>query len=293
MPQLLSQISTPADLRKLPPSDLPQLAQEIRQEIIRTVSKVGGHLASSLGVVELTLALHYVFETPRDRLIWDVGHQTYAHKLITGRREKFSTLRQCGGLCGFPRREESPYDVFGTGHSSTSISAALGIAQARCLRKENFKVVAIIGDGSMTAGLAFEGLNQAGAMDKDLIVVLNDNELSISPNVGALSSYLNRLMTGHMARTIRDKIKNFLSQLPRIGRPALKWAKYAEESFKGFLLPGLLFEELGFKYVGPLPGHKIESLLDTFRNIKELHGPILVHVITTKGKGIRRRKTTR
>jgi len=285
MPQLLSQINSPADLRKLAPSELPQLAQEIRQEIIRTVSKVGGHLASSLGVVELTLALHYVFETPRDRLIWDVGHQTYAHKLITGRREQFSTLRQGGGLCGFPKREESPYDVFGTGHSSTSISAALGIAQARCLRRENFKVVAIIGDGSMTAGLAFEGLNQAGAMDKDLIVVLNDNELSISPNVGALSSYLNRLMTGHMARTIRDKIKNFLVQLPRIGRPALKWAKYAEESFKGFLLPGLLFEELGFKYVGPLPGHKIESLLDTFRNIKELHGPILVHVITTKGKG--------
>ena len=285
MPPLLSQISTPADLRKIPPSALPQLAQEIRQEIIRTVSKVGGHLASSLGVVELTLALHYVFDTPRDRLIWDVGHQTYAHKLITGRREQFSTLRQYGGLCGFPKREESPYDVFGTGHSSTSISAALGIAQARCLRKENFKVVAIIGDGSMTAGLAFEGLNQAGAMDKDLIVVLNDNELSISPNVGALSSYLNRLLTGRMATTIRDKIKSFLGQLPRIGRPALKWAKYAEESFKGFLLPGLLFEELGFKYVGPLPGHKMESLIETFRNIKELHGPILVHVITTKGKG--------
>jgi 1-deoxy-D-xylulose-5-phosphate synthase len=285
MPQLLSQIGTPADLRRLLPSELPQLAQEIRREIVRTVAKVGGHLASSLGVVELTLALHYVFDTPRDRLIWDVGHQTYAHKLITGRRERFSTLRQSGGLCGFPKREESPYDVFGAGHSSTSISAALGIAQARCLRKEDFKVVAIIGDGSMTAGLAFEGLNQAGAMDKDLIVVLNDNELSISPNVGALSSYLNRLMTGHTATRIRDKIKNFLSQLPRIGRPALKWAKYAEESFKGFLLPGLLFEELGFKYVGPLPGHKIESLIDTFRNIKELHGPILVHVITTKGKG--------
>jgi 1-deoxy-D-xylulose-5-phosphate synthase len=285
MPPLLSQIDVPADLRKLPPSDLPQLAQEIRQEIIRTVSKVGGHLASSLGVVELTLALHYVFETPRDRLIWDVGHQTYAHKLITGRREQFSTLRQGGGLCGFPKREESPYDVFGTGHSGTSISAALGIAQARCLRKENFKVVAIIGDGSMTAGLAFEGLNQAGAMDKDLIVVLNDNELSISPNVGALSSYLNRLLTGHMATTIRDKIKSFLGQLPRIGRPALKWAKYAEESFKGFLLPGLLFEELGFKYVGPLPGHKMESLIETFRNVKGLHGPILVHVVTTKGKG--------
>ena len=285
MPHLLSQINTPADLRKMPPSELPQVAQEIRREIIRTVSKVGGHLASSLGVVELTLALHYVFETPRDRLIWDVGHQTYAHKLITGRREQFPTLRQGGGLCGFPKREESPYDVFGTGHSSTSISAALGIAQARCLRKENFKVIAIIGDGSMTAGLAFEGLNQAGAADKDLIVVLNDNELSISPNVGALSSYLNRLLTGRMATTIRDKIKNFLGQLPRIGRPALKWAKYAEESFKGFLLPGLLFEELGFKYVGPLPGHKIESLIETFRNIKGLHGPILVHVITTKGKG--------
>ena len=285
MPPLLSQINTPADLRSLSISELPQVAQEIRREIIHTISKVGGHLASSLGVVELTLALHYVFNTPRDRLIWDVGHQTYAHKLITGRREQFSTLRRSGGLCGFPRREESPYDVFGTGHSSTSISAALGIAQARCLRGENFKVVAIIGDGSMTAGLAFEGLNQAGAMDKDLIVVLNDNELSISPNVGALSSYLNRLMTGHLATSIRDKIKNFLLQLPRIGRPALSWAKYAEESFKGFLLPGLLFEELGFQYVGPLPGHKLDSLIDTFRNIKELHGPILVHVITSKGKG--------
>jgi 1-deoxy-D-xylulose-5-phosphate synthase len=285
MPQLLSRIGSPADLRKMPPSELPQLAQEIRQEIIRTVAKVGGHLASSLGVVELTLALHYVFDTPRDRLIWDVGHQTYAHKLITGRREQFPTLRQSGGLCGFPKREESPYDVFGAGHSSTSISAALGMVQARELRKEKFKVVAVIGDGSMTAGLAFEGLNQAGAMDRDLVVVLNDNELSISPNVGALSSYLNRLMTGHMATTIRDKIKSFLGQLPRIGRPALKWAKHAEESFKGFLLPGLLFEELGFQYVGPLPGHKIDSLIETFRNIKELRGPILVHVITTKGKG--------
>jgi 1-deoxy-D-xylulose-5-phosphate synthase len=281
----LSRINSPADLRRLPVSDLPLLAREIRQEIIRTVAGVGGHLASSLGVVELTLALHYVFDTPRDRLIWDVGHQTYAHKLLTGRRERFATLRQSGGLCGFPKREESPFDAFGTGHSSTSISAALGIAQARCLRKEDFKVVAVIGDGSLTAGLAFEGLNQAGAMDKDLIVVLNDNELSISPNVGALSSYLNRLMTGRMATTIRDKIKSFLGQLPKIGRPALKWAKYAEESFKGFLLPGLLFEELGFQYVGPLPGHDLESLVETLRNVKALRGPILVHVITTKGKG--------
>jgi 1-deoxy-D-xylulose-5-phosphate synthase len=285
MGRLLQLIDSPADLRKMRIADLPLLAQEIREEIISTVSKIGGHLASSLGVVELALALHYVFDTPQDRLIWDVGHQTYAHKLITGRRETFSTLRQCGGISGFPRREESHYDAFGTGHSGTSISAALGMAQARCLRGEGHKVIAVIGDGSMTAGLAFEGLNQAGAMDKDLIVILNDNELSISPNVGALSSYLNRLMTGQFATRFRDEIKGFLKHLPGIGDPALKWVKYAEESLKGFFLPGLLFEELGFKYVGPLPGHKIEALVENFRNIKKLHGPILVHVLTTKGKG--------
>jgi len=285
MGSLLSQINSPADLRKMHPSDLPLLAQEIREEIIATVSKVGGHLASSLGVVELTLALHYVFDTPRDRLIWDVGHQTYAHKLITGRRQNFYTLRQRGGLCGFPRREESPYDSFGTGHSGTSISAALGMTQARCLHGEDHRVIAVIGDGSMTAGLAFEGLNQAGAMDKDLIVVLNDNELSISPNVGALSSYLNRLLTGHFATRFRGEIKSFLKRLPGIGDSALKLVKYAEETFKGLFLPGLLFEELGFKYVGPLPGHQLDSLVETFRNVKQLRGPILVHVITTKGKG--------
>jgi len=285
MGRLLDKIDSPDDLRKMPVIDLPPLAQEIREEIIRTVSKVGGHLASNLGVVELTLALHYVFDTPRDRLVWDVGHQTYAHKLITGRRQNFQTLRQCGGICGFPRREESPYDAFGTGHSGTSISAALGMAQARCLKGEGHKVIAVIGDGSMTAGLAFEGLNQAGAMEKDLIVVLNDNELSISPNVGALSSYLNRLMTGQWATRVRDEIKSLLKRLPAIGDPALKWAKHAEETFKGFFLPGLLFEELGFKYVGPLPGHKIDDLVETFRNVKQLHGPILVHVITSKGKG--------
>ena len=282
MDRLLDQIDGPEDLRKMRPTDLPILAKEIREEIIRTVSKVGGHLASNLGVVELTLALHYVFDTPRDRLVWDVGHQTYAHKLITGRRQTFQTLRQCGGISGFPRREESPCDAFGTGHSGTSISAALGMAQARCIKGEGHRVVAVIGDGSMTAGLAFEGLNQAGAMDKDLVVVLNDNELSISPNVGALSSYLNRLMTGQLARRFRDEVKSFLKRLPD---PALKWAKYAEETFKGFFLPGLLFEELGFQYVGPLPGHKIDDLIETFRNVKQLHGPILVHVITSKGKG--------
>ncbi len=285
MGDLLNQIQSPSDLRRLRPADLIPLAQEVREEIIQAVSKVGGHLASSLGVVELTLALHYVFDTPRDRIIWDVGHQTYTHKLITGRREAFRTLRQSGGICGFPRREESPYDAFGTGHSGTSISAALGMAQARCLRGENFKVIAVIGDGSMTAGEAFEGLNQAGAMEKDLVVILNDNELSISPNVGALSSYLNRLMTGQFATHFREEIKAFLRKIPGIGRSALKWARYAEESLKGFFLPGLLFEELGFKYVGPLPGHKIESLIENFRNIKQLPGPILVHVLTTKGKG--------
>lgn len=285
MIKLLKQVRNPEDLRKMRPSDLLLLAREIREEIINTVAKVGGHLASNLGVVELTLALHYVFDTPRDRIIWDVGHQTYAHKLITGRQERFATLRQHGGISGFPRREESPYDAFGTGHSGTSISAALGMAQARCLRGEDYKVIAIIGDGSLTTGLAFEGLNQAGAMDKDLIVVLNDNELSISPNVGALSSYLNRLMTGHFATRFREELKGFLKILPGIGDSALKWARYAEESLKGFFLPGLLFEELGFKYVGPLPGHKLEGLIENFRNVKNLRGPVLVHVVTTKGKG--------
>lgn len=285
MIKLLKQVRNPEDLRKMRPSDLPLLAREIREEIINTVAKVGGHLASSLGVVELTLALHYVFDTPRDRIIWDVGHQTYAHKLITGRQEKFSTLRQYEGISGFPRREESPYDAFGTGHSGTSISAALGMVQARCLQGEDYKVIAVIGDGSLTTGLAFEGLNQAGAMDKDLIVVLNDNELSISPNVGALSSYLNRLMTGHFATRFREELKSFLKILPGIGDSALKWARYAEESLKGFFLPGLLFEELGFKYVGPLPGHKLEGLIENFRNVKNLRGPVLVHVVTTKGKG--------
>lgn len=281
----LDQIDSPADLRKMSLTDLPLLAQEIREEIVRTVSKSGGHLASSLGVVELTLALHFVFNTPRDRLIWDVGHQTYAHKLITGRRRVFHTLRQFGGICGFPRREESPFDCFGTGHSSTSISAALGMTQARCFRQESHKVIAVIGDGSMTAGLAFEGLNQAGAMDKDLIVVLNDNEFSISPNVGALSAYLNRMMTGNLATRFREEVKGMLRRLPGIGDSALKWAKYAEESLKGFFLPGLIFEELGFKYIGPLPGHKLEALVETFRNIQKQRGPILAHVVTTKGKG--------
>ncbi len=286
MSRLLQQINSPEDVRKLALTDLQRLAEEIREQIIQTVAKVGGHLASSLGVVELTLALHYVFDTPKDRLVWDVGHQAYTHKLITGRKDQFHSLRQWGGIGGFPRREESPFDCFGTGHSSTSISAALGMAEARCLRGEKHKVIAVIGDGSLTAGLAFEGLNQAGAMKKDLIVILNDNELSISPNVGALSAYLNRIMTGPLATSFRDHVKNLLKRLPsRIGVPATKAARHAEESLKGFFLPGLLFEEFGFQYVGPLPGHNLHDLIETLRNIKQLQGPIWVHVLTTKGKG--------
>ncbi|MGB9629073.1 MAG: 1-deoxy-D-xylulose-5-phosphate synthase, partial [Thermodesulfobacteriota bacterium] len=220
-----------------------------------------------------------------DKVVWDVGHQTYAHKILTGRRERFHTLRQYGGISGFPKREESPYDAFDSGHSGTSISSALGMAEARRKRGEQGKMIAVIGDGSMTAGLAFEGLNQVGHIDQDLIVVLNDNEMSISPNVGALTSYLNRLMTGQFVNRFRNEMKSFLETLPGIGRSVLRFAKQAEESLKGFLMPGLLFEELGLKYIGPIDGHRLDYLIETFQNIKKLRGPILVHVITKKGKG--------
>jgi 1-deoxy-D-xylulose-5-phosphate synthase len=236
-------------------------------------------------VVELTAALHFVFDFPRDKLIWDVGHQSYAHKILTGRRDRFHTLRQYGGISGFPKRDESPYDAFDSGHSGTSISSALGMAEARRLRGEEGKVIAVIGDGSMTAGLAFEGLNQAGHIDQDLIVILNDNEMSISRNVGALSSYLNRLMTGEFVNRFRDDMKDFLATLPGIGKSVLRFAKQAEESLKGLLMPGLLFEELGLKYIGPIDGHRLDYLIETFHNAKRLRGPILIHVITKKGKG--------
>jgi 1-deoxy-D-xylulose-5-phosphate synthase len=248
---VLSRIQYPADIRILNIEALTLLAEELRNTIIETVSRTGGHLASSLGTVELTLAVHKVFNTPTDRVIWDVGHQAYAHKLITGRRDGFSTLRQKGGLSGFPKREESIYDVFNVGHSSTSISAASGIAEARDLNKDNFKVVAIIGDGSMTAGLAFEGLNWSGDRKKDLIIVLNDNEMSISPNVGALSSYLNHVMTGQTVKKIRKEIKSFLKTIPSIGEQVLEFTKRAEDSLKALIVPGALFEDLGFTYVGP------------------------------------------
>jgi len=286
MEKVLDQIQTSHDVKKLDPEELERLCHEIREEIISVVSKNGGHLASNLGVVELTTALHYVFDFPRDKIVWDVGHQSYVHKLLTGRKGRFHTLRQYEGISGFPKREESPYDAFDSGHSGTSISSALGMAEARRLRGEEGKVIAVIGDGSMTAGLAFEGLNQTGHIDQDLIVILNDNEMSISPNVGALSSYLNRLMTGQFANRFRNELKNFLESLPhRIGKTLLRFAKHAEESLKGLLMPGLLFEELGLQYIGPIDGHRMDYLIETFQNIKKLRGPILVHVITQKGKG--------
>jgi 1-deoxy-D-xylulose-5-phosphate synthase len=285
MMKVLNQIHTSQDVKKLDLEELERLCHEIRGEILSTVSKTGGHLASSLGVVELTTVLHYVFDFPRDKLVWDVGHQSYAHKLLTGRKDRFHTLRQYEGISGFPKRDESPYDAFDSGHSGTSISSALGMAEARRLKGEEGKIIAVIGDGSMTAGLAFEGLNQTGHIDQDLIVILNDNEMSISRNVGALSSYLNRLMTGQFVNRFRNDMKDFLETLPGIGKSVLRFAKQAEESLKGLLMPGLLFEELGLKYIGPIDGHRLDYLIETFQNIKKLRGPILVHVITKKGKG--------
>lgn len=283
--RLLATINSPADVKKLAVEQLPQLAQEIRELIISTVACTGGHLAPSLGVVELTIALHYIFDSPRDRIVWDVGHQAYAHKILTGRKDIFHTLRQSGGISGFPKRAESPHDAFDTGHSSTSISAALGMAVGKGLKKERRRVLAVIGDGSMTAGLAFEGLNNAGDLNKDLIVILNDNEMSISPNVGALSSFLSRKLTKRAMVYARRQFENFLKMVPGIGDDLMLWAKKSEESFKSFLTPGMLFEALKFNYLGPVQGHRFDHLLETLHNVKHLSGPVLVHVLTTKGKG--------
>lgn len=281
----LKDIKSPKDLKGLTDDELQELAEDIRDTIIKGVSEGGGHLASSLGVVELTLAIHRVFDAPRDKIIWDVGHQSYPHKLITGRYEKFHTLRKFKGIAGFPKRSESPYDAFGTGHSSTSISSALGMIEARDRKGEDFKVIAVIGDGAMTAGLAFEGLNHAGQLKKDLIVILNDNEMSISPNVGALSAYLNRILTGEVYTRFKKETKHILESIPRVGGPVARFAEKLEESLKGLVLPGMLFEELGFKYVGPIDGHNIALLLETLENVKHLEHPTLMHVITRKGKG--------
>ena len=282
---MLDQIHSPADLKKIPRKELPKLALEIRQMIVDVVSKTGGHLASSLGVVELTIALHYVFDVPNDKIIWDVGHQAYTHKLLTGRKERFHTLRQHGGISGFPKISESPFDAFSTGHSSTSISAALGIACAKRMKDDHSKVIAVIGDGSMTAGLAYEGLNQAGGIHKDMIVILNDNELSIGPNVGALSSLLSRTFSAKYLQDLKKEMGEFLRSLPKIGPEAYHYAKRAEESFKAFVTPGMLFEAFDFDYFGPIKGHRLNHLIDILTNIKSIEDPVLLHVSTQKGKG--------
>lgn len=278
---LLETIQSPADLRKLSRQQLAPLATELRDFLVESVSKTGGHFASNLGSIELTIALHYVFNTPDDRLVWDVGHQTYPHKILTGRRERMGSMRQKGGLAGFPKRDESPYDTFGVGHSSTSIGAALGMAVAAKTQGIERKCVAIIGDGSMTAGQAFEALNNAGAMDTDLLVVLNDNEMSISPNVGALNNYLAKLMSGRFYAAMREGSSKVLGIAP----PLKEIASKVEEHVKGFFTPGTLFEEFGFNYIGPIDGHDVDVLVDTLSNIRSLKGPQFLHIVTKKGHG--------
>ncbi len=281
MTPLLPTIASPADLRRLPRQDLPRLADELRQCVLDNVSKTGGHLSSNLGTVELTVAVHYVFNTPEDRIVWDVGHQTYPHKILTGRRERMPTLRQLNGLSGFPRREESEYDTFGVGHSSTSISAALGMALAARQKGESRHAIAVIGDGAMTAGMAFEALNNAGVEDCKLLVILNDNDMSISPPVGALNRYLAQLMSGRFYSAAKSVGKNVLKNAP----PLFELAKRLEEHAKGMVVPATLFEKFGFNYIGPIDGHDLESLIPTLENIKHLEGPQFLHVVTKKGQG--------
>jgi 1-deoxy-D-xylulose-5-phosphate synthase len=278
---LLERIDSPVDLRKLPSHQLTELAAEARRFLIESVAGTGGHLAANLGTVELTLALHYVFNTPEDALVWDVGHQSYLHKILTGRREQMGSMRQKEGLAGFPRRSESPYDSFGVGHSSTSISAALGMAIAAAREHSQRRVIAVIGDGAMTAGQAFEALNHAGTLDANLLVVLNDNEMSISPNVGGLSNYLARILSGRTYSTMREGSKKVLQNMPTVW----ELARRAEEHMKGMVVPGTLFEELGFNYIGPVDGHDLSALLKTLGNLRALKGPQLLHVVTRKGKG--------
>lgn len=287
MDEQLQRINSPEDIKKLDIPQLTQLAREIRDYIIQTTSETGGHLAPSLGVVELTLALHHVLNTPQDKIVWDVGHQAYAHKIITGRREAFHTIRQDGGISGFPKPAESPYDAFGVGHASTSISAAFGIACARDLAEEDFRVVAVIGDGALTGGLAYEGLNNAGASGKDIIVIVNDNSMSISSNVGAMSKYLTNLISNPLYNKIKSDIWDFTGKFERMGPRIRVAARRMEESLKGFIMPGVLFERLGFRYFGPIDGHNFAEMLHTMHEIKELRGPILLHILTKKGRGYR------
>ena len=278
---LLEKIDSPADLRALEETELEQLCDELRGFLIETLARVGGHFAAGLGTVELTAALHYVFNTPEDRLIWDIGHQAYPHKILTGRRDQLHTIRKPEGLSPFLKRSESEYDTFGAGHSSTSISAALGMAAAASIKDESRDVVAVIGDGALTAGMAYEALNNAGDMDANLLVVLNDNDMSISPNVGALRNYLARLLSGKTYTSMRKGTKDVLRNVP----PVRDWARRWEEHMKGMILPGTLFEELGFYYIGPVDGHDVNALVKTLQNLKALDGPRFLHVVTQKGKG--------
>lgn len=278
---ILEKIDKPADLKMIKKELLPKLADEIRTMIIDTVSHTGGHLASSLGAVELTIALHYIFNAPQDKIVWDVGHQTYAHKLLTGRRDKFHTLRQYGGISGFPKPDESEYDTFVVGHASTSISAALGMVVARDLRQENYKVIAVVGDGSMTGGLAFEALNNAGHLNRDMIVILNDNEMFISRKIGAFAGYLTKIITGGLYKKLTKKAERFLTRMSVMGVRMTTIAKRV----KVLLFPGMLFEEMGFAYLGPFEGHDLDRLTEIFETVKGMTGPVCLHVVTKKGKG--------
>jgi 1-deoxy-D-xylulose-5-phosphate synthase len=282
---LLKTIHSPMDLKRMPPDQFPRLCQEIREQILSVVANAGGHLASNLGVVELTVALQYKLETPHDKIVWDTSNQAYTHKLLTGRREQFHTLRQYGGLSGFCKREESVYDTFNAGHAGTGVSAAFGMVEAREQLKQSHKIACVVGDGALTSGMTLEALHHAGGLGKDFLVILNDNQMSISKNVGSISAYLNRTFTGEFYTRMREETVNFLQAIPQIGQPMQKMAKRAEELARGLILPGLLFEELGFRYVGPIDGHNFEHLLPTLENVLKLKGPVLLHVITKKGLG--------
>ncbi len=283
--RFLPQIDSPADLKKIPREDLPRVAEELRDYLISVVSKVGGHLASSLGAVELTLALHYLFDTPQDKIVWDVGHQTYGHKVLTGRRDRLPTIRQYGGISGFPVRDESPYDAFNVAHAGTAISGALGMAVARDLKGEDFYVVAVVGDAGLTAGVELEGINNLGNLQKKVLVILNDNEMSISPNVGALAGYLNRIVHGQAYHRLKEEVEKMMLAVPRLGPRLLRLSKDIVESAKAVLIPGLVFEELGFDYVGPINGHNLDELLDVIARVKDNPTPTLLHIVTQKGKG--------
>jgi 1-deoxy-D-xylulose-5-phosphate synthase len=281
----LNTIDSPADLKKVPREELPLVAEELRDYLITTISKIGGHLASSLGAVELTIALHYLYDAPRDKIVWDVGHQAYGHKILTGRRDRFPTIRQYGGLSGFPVRDESPYDTLNVAHAGTAISGALGMAAARDLKGEDFDIVAVVGDAGLTCGIALEGINNLGALQKKVLVILNDNKMSISPNVGALAGYLNRIIHGQAYHRLTQEVERLMLAVPRLGPRLLRLSKDIVESAKTMLIPGLVFEELGFEYHGPINGHSLEDLLKAIEKLKQSPRPTLLHIVTQKGKG--------